>query len=294
MLVRLLLAITIACLALSATAQDFSNKGKDFWIGYGNHVRMFNGNPAERMQLYITSDVSTTGQVTIASVGFSQSFTVTANQITTIDIPRSAALMDDGLYNHGIHVTAEKPVVVYSFIYVSAISGATVCLPTATLGRDYFSVNYTQVSNDPGSHSYFFVVAADTGTTTVEITPSAPTKGGKAANVPFLVTLQQGQVYQVLGTVSGNFGVDLTGSRVRSINTGTGCKRIAVFSGSGKASIGCGNAGTSDNLYQQMYPTATWGKKYITVPSAVNSNNYFRVIKSDGSANVTVNGASIP
>jgi hypothetical protein len=201
--------------------------------------------------------------------------------------------MDDGLYNHGIHVTADKPVVVYSFIYVNAISGATVCLPTATLGRDYFSVNYTQISNDPGSHSYFFVVAADTGATTVEITPSATTKGGKSANVPFLVTLQQGQIYQVLGTISGTTGVDLTGSRIRSINTGTGCKRIAVFSGSGKASIGCGGAGTSDNLYQQMYPTATWGKKYITVPSAVNSNNYFRIVKSDGAANVTLNGTPL-
>jgi gliding motility-associated-like protein len=277
----------------SLAAQDFSNKGKDFWIGYGNHVRMFNGTPSEKMQLYITSDVATSGQVTISSIGFSQSFSVTPNQITTIDIPRTAALMDDGLYNHGIHVTAAKPVVVYSFIYVSAISGATVCLPTNTLGRDYFSVNYTQRSNDPSSHSYFFVIAADTGTTTVEITPSADTKGGKPANVPFLITLQQGQIYQVLGTVSGNSGTDLTGSRIRSINTGAGCKRIAVFCGSGKISIGCSGTGTSDNLYQQMYPTATWGKKYITIPSLANSNNYFRIVKSDASANVLLNGAPL-
>ena len=295
MLMLRLLAIMFTCFAFSysVTAQDFSNKGKDFWIGYGNHVRMFNGNPPEKMQLYITSDVATSGQVNISSVGFSQSFTVSPNQITTIDIPRSAALTDDGLYNHGIHVTAEKPVVVYSFIYVNAISGATVCLPTATLGRDYFSVNYTQRSNDPGSHSYFFVVAADTGTTTVEITPSASTKGGMAANVPFQVSLKQGQVYQVLGTVTGNTGVDLTGSRIRSVNTGAGCKRIAVFSGSGKVTIGCSGTSTADNIYQQMYPTATWGKKYITVPSLVNSYNYFRIVKSDAGANVTLNGSPI-
>ena len=290
---RTVLFLIALCLFSSLTAQDFSNKGKDFWIGYGNHVRMFTGTPAEQMQLYITSDVATTGTVTIASIGFSQSFTVTANQITTINIPRTAALLDDGLYNHGIHVTADKPVVVYSFIYVSAISGATVCLPTSTLGRDYYSVNYTQRSNDPSSYSYFFVIAADTGTTTVEITPSATTKGGKAANVPFLVTLQQGQIYNVLGTISGTSGVDLTGSRIRSLNNGSGCKRIAVFCGSGKVTIGCPGTGTADNLYQQMYPTATWGKKYITVPSLTNSNNIFRIIKSDPAANVTLNGATI-
>jgi hypothetical protein len=294
MLYRLRLAILFTTLSISfsLSAQDFSNKGKDFWIGYGNHVRMFGGSPPEKMQLYITSDVATSGQVTISSVGFSQNFSVTPNQITTIDIPRTAALMNDGLYDHGIHVTAVKPVVVYSFVYVSAISGATVCLPTNTLGRDYFSVNYTQQANEQNAHSYFFVVAADTGTTTVEITPSAPTKGGKSANVPFLVSLKQGQIYQVLGTISGTSGVDLTGSRIRSMNTGTGCKRIAVFCGSGKVNIGCSN-GSADNLYQQMYPTATWGKKYITVPSLANSNNVFRIVKSDPSANVSLNGVPI-
>jgi hypothetical protein len=261
MLTRLQKAILAIVLFYSSAlaAQDFSNKGKDFWIGYGNHVRMFNNGTPEKMQLYVTSDVATSGQVTISSIGFSQSFTVAPNQITTIDIPRTAALTDDGLFDHGIHVTAVKPVVVYSFIYVSAISGATVCLPTNTLGRDYFSVNYTQFSNEQNSHSNFFVIAADTGTTTVEITPAASTKGGKTANAPFLISLKQGQIYNVLGTVTGTSGVDLTGSRIRSINTGTGCKRIAVFCGSGKITLGCPGSGSADNLYQQMYPTATWG-----------------------------------
>jgi hypothetical protein len=98
----------------SADAQDFSNKGKEFWIGYGNHIRMMNSVPwpattcvrqgnneicPEKMELYITSDVSTQGKVEIAGIGFSQTFTVTANQITTIEIPRAAALQDEGTYN---------------------------------------------------------------------------------------------------------------------------------------------------------------------------------------------------
>ncbi|HZH00990.1 MAG TPA: IgGFc-binding protein, partial [Flavisolibacter sp.] len=291
----LLIVLALVCIKPGLKAQDLSNKGKDFWIGYGNHVRMFNGgNQLEAMQLYITSDVNTTGTVSIASIGFSQSYTITANQITTIDIPRTAALMDHGLFDHGIHVTAAKPVVVYSFIYVNAQSGATVCLPTNTLGREYYSVNFDQISNEANSASYFFVVAADTGTTTVEITPSANTKGGQPAGVPFLITLKQGQIYQVLGTTSNNTGVDLTGSKIRSINTGAGCKRIGVYCGSGKIAIGCNGPGSSDNLYQQMYPTSTWGKKYITLPGMVNSFNYFRIAKSDPSATVSLNGSIIP
>ncbi len=275
-------------------SQQLSNMGKDFWIGYGHHVRMVNPSVPEQMQLYITSDVATSGKVSISGVGFEQTFQVTPRQITTINIPRTAALTGDGLYNLGIHVTAEKPVVVYSFIFVSAISGATLCLPSNTLGRDYYSVNFTQASNEGNCFSYFFVVAADTGTTSVEITPSATTKSGRAARVPFVVQLQQGQVYQVLGSVNGSRGADLTGSRIRSVNTGAGCKKIAVFSGSSKISIGCTSPKTSDNLYQQVYPTATWGQKYIAVSSLRNPNNYFRIIRPDPTAVVKVNNQVVP
>ena len=297
---KLLTGILCCAVPVLLFSQDFSNKGKDFWIGYGNHVRMFNAGTAEKMQLYITSDQNTTGTVQIASVGFNQNFTVTANQITTIDIPRTAALLDQGIYNHGIHVTSQKPIVVYSFIYVNAISGATVCLPTNTLGREYYSVNFKQLSNEPNSHSYFFIVAADTGTTTVEITPSATLKNGAPAGVPFTVTLTQGQIYQALGQTGNSQGVDLTGSKIESISTGSGCKRIGVFCGSGKISIGCNDplVGSSDNLYQQIYPTGVWGKTYITVPPTNNGsnfqNNYYRIIRPDPTSIVTLNGVVIP
>lgn len=298
--ISFLIAFTLALLSFHfpVTAQQLSNMGKDFWIGYGHHVRMVNqpanSSNTEKMQLYITSDVTTNAKVAIPGIGFEQSVAVVPNQISTIDIPRTAALMKEGLSDLGIHVTAEAPVVVYSFIYVSAVSGATVCLPTNTLGRDYYSVNFDQLSNEVNSSSYFFVVAADTGTTSVEITPSAATKGGKPAKQPFLIQLTQGQVYQVLGTTNGNRGEDLTGSRIRSVNTGKGCKKIAVFCGSSKISIGCANAGTSDNLYQQAYPTATWSRKYVAIPSLQNSYNFYRIIRPDASTVVRVNGQVIP
>ena len=291
---KLFLLLVLSYGISKSFAQDFSNKGKDFWVAYGNHVRMFsNTAAAEKMQIYITSDVSTTGLVEIPSISFSQAYSVTANQITTVDIPRTAALLDEGQYNHGIHVIANSPVVVYSFIYVNAISGATLCLPTNVLGREYYSINYTQVSNEGNSYSYFAVVATEDATT-VEITPSQASKGGKAANVPFTVTLNKGQIYQLL-SIS-----DLTGSKIKSISTGSsGCKRIGVFSGSGKISIGCTTAAqSSDNLYQQVYPNSSWGKKYITVPSTNNGTNFqtnfYRIIRPDPTSIVKLNGAIIP
>src|SRR6185503_307885 len=85
------------------------------------------------------------------------------------------------------------------------------------------------------------------------------------------------------------------GSTIRSVASGSGgCKRIAVFSGSGKISIGCGSPGTSDNLYQQLYPTGSWGLKYLTVPSYNRPTNYYRIIRKNLSTNVYLNGALIP
>jgi hypothetical protein len=130
-LLLLMLSLT-ACLAFS---QDFSNKGKEFWVGYGNHVRMYQGN-SQQMVLYITSDVNTSGIVEIPGLSWSTTFNVTANQIVTVSIPQSAVLDHEGLFNAGIHVVAQRPVVVYGHIYNSAVSGATLCLPVATLGRE--------------------------------------------------------------------------------------------------------------------------------------------------------------
>src|SRR5215203_1743934 len=60
--------VLLLLLVLAATSrlysQDFSNKGKEFWIGYGDHVGMHSGS-GQQMSLYITSDVNTTGLVEI-------------------------------------------------------------------------------------------------------------------------------------------------------------------------------------------------------------------------------------
>jgi gliding motility-associated-like protein len=290
----LLLLLTTA-MGACAYSQDFSNKGKDFWIGYANHVRMYNSQVSqqEKMSLYITSDVNTSGSVDIPGIGFSQAFSVIANQILVIDIPRTARLNDDGLFNLGIHVTALRPIVVYAHIYAMNVSGATVCLPTNTLGKEYFSVNYTQLSNESPAYSYMLAIATEDNTT-IEITPTTITKQGWLPGSVHSVSLNKGQIYQVLADQ------DLTGSTIKSVANTGGCKRIAVFCGSGKVYIrnpACTN-NSADNLFQQMYPTSTWGKNYITVSSKNNQvsdqTNIYRVMKGDPTAIVYVDGSIVP
>lgn len=252
------------------------------------------GNPV--MTLYITSDVTTNYSVEIYGVSTLQSGTITAGQVVTAVIPTSCFINNEGLFNgRTIRVVTDKNSVVYAYITRNAVSGATVCLPTQVLGKEYYSTNYTQISNELNSNSFFTIIAVEDNTA-VEITPASNTKNGWVGGTTYTVNLNKGQIYQVMGTVNGTSGSDLTGSLIKSVASGTGgCKRIAVFSGSGKISIGCGStAGTSDNLYQQLYPTGSWGMKYLTVSSYNRPTNFFRIIRKTASANVFLNGTLIP
>ncbi len=283
--------LLFVCLFASSVSfsQDFSNKGKEFWVGYGNHQVMYTNNE-QGMNLYFTSDVNTTAIVEIPGLGYSTTVTITANQITSTFIPQAATLTDEGKTSKGIHVIADKPIVVYAHLFYQAVSGATLCLPVATLGREYYSINYTQIAqaNISNAYSFFFVVSTEDNTT-VEMIPAAATVGGRTAGLAFTEILNKGEVYQVLSRD------DLTGSSIKSINTGAGCKKIAVYSGSGRIGIGCGTSvSSSDNLFQQVYPNSTWGKKYITVPSMDRPKNYFRIIRPDPTATVRLNGAIVP
>jgi gliding motility-associated-like protein len=290
-------------------AQDFSNKGKDFWLGYGYHVNMVsqtNGavstsGGTQEMILYFTSDKDASVTVEIPSINYTQQYAVTKGQVTVSNpIPKTgtqdARIADTGYYNHGIHITSTENIVAYAHIYNASVSGASLLFPTNTLGKEYYAISYSQFSNQAFSNSFFFVVATEDNTV-VEITPSAQNKNNRPVNAPFFVTLNKGQVYSVFGTTTGITGSDLTGSKIRSVsvNSSGACKKIAVFSGAGKMSLGgAGNSGSADNLFAQAFPFVAWGKKYLTVPTGTQPNNYYRVCVADPSTVVKLNGTVIP
>ena len=298
---KLFVLFVLIFLGTISFAQDFSNKGKEFWIPYSYHVGMapYNASNPVVMTLYLTSDITTTYDVEIFGGSSLQSGTINAGQVLTCIVPVSAFIDNEGKFiNKAVHVTAKNPIVVYSYITQNAVSGATLCLPTNVLGREYVSINYTQVSNSANSNSYFTIIAVEDNTQ-VEITPTANTKSGWVAGTTYPVTLQKGEIYQVLGANNNNaqgglyYGNDLTGSTIKSVATSTSpCKKIAVFSGAGKIKIGanCGTNNSSDNLYQQLYPLATWGKNFLTVPSFSKPLNYYRIIRSKSSSIVKLNG----
>ena len=297
--------------AFRAQAQNTTNLGTEFWTAYMDHnngastgaatSQNSNGktvpDTASLMSLYITSAVNTSGTITIADASFAPiSFTVAANQVTIVTIPAVAFLGTYTLQNKGIHIVSLKPVAIYAHIYAQSVSGATLLLPVSTLGKDYFSINYTQHSNaaaDNPAYSAFIVIATQDNTT-VQITPSAQLIDSHPPGQSFTLSLKKGQLYQGLSLS------DLTGTKISSVNSTTGgCTKIAVFSGSSRVDIGCNpRFVTSDNLFQQVYPTASWGKNYITTPLITRNYDTFRILLSNPSTTtdpgVILNGVPVP
>lgn len=293
---------------LYSFAQDFSNKGRDFWVGYGYHQVMTTNN-AQEMVLYFATEAPTNVTVSIPGLGYSVNYSIPANTVFTSNPLPKAGVQDARLLNEsatpenkGIHITSDQPIVAYAHIYNQSVSGATILFPTNTLGREYYSINFQNRANTVNANAWAYVIAADTGTTTVEIIPSQPTLN-RPAGVPFTVQLTQGQVFNIMGqfnnaaTGNNHSGVDLTGTFIRSINTGSGCKKIAVFSGSGRISITCPNnttSSSSDNYMVQAFPKNAWGKKYLTATASnPQSFNLYRVCVSNAATVVRVNGVAL-
>ncbi len=285
--------------------KDSSNRGRRFWVAYGHHQSMGDGAAAgaQNMVLYLSATQPTTVQVKLNGTSWTRTYTIPANTaIVTEPMPKTpngddARIYNEGLYNRGISIVSEEPIEAFAHTYDGATSGATMLLPVGVYGYEYVSLNSSQYyANNTYSWS---LVIADRDNTVVEITPSVATRAGRPANVPFRITLNKGEIYNIMGTVSGSAGTDLTGSKFKSVPNANGdCFPIAVFGGSSRTAI-C-NTSNGDNMISQIFPYSAWGKRYatfLTAQSTSNSNyntNKFRVMVKDPTTVVKRNNVTLP
>ncbi|RYY72804.1 MAG: hypothetical protein EOO52_20335, partial [Gammaproteobacteria bacterium] len=213
----------------SSQAQNISNKGKEFWVGYGHHQFMEDGSNSQQMTIYLSAeDKPATVTVTIDSSGILPSswwrrtynipaFTVISIETTTAAsfsasagavgaIPKNlpgqydARLYTDpppagtggaGLFRKkGIHIESTESIVAYAHIYGSASSGATMLLPVEAWGYSYISLNSNQ-DYSSNCYNWMYVVAKENNTI-IEITPSVKTR---AQNI---TGLQPGVAKQII------------------------------------------------------------------------------------------------
>jgi|GEM_PF-461033 len=295
--------------SVSVFSQDFSNKGKDFYLCFPQHVPSGLGNLA-KLSIWITSDKASSGTITVANGLYSNVFNIAANGLAEIQVPFSVAHISNGESTNEtvtqilkksirVKVDAGKPAVVaYVQQFANARSAATLVLPVNVLGKKYYAVSFAQNGSNqaPYNARSQFQVIATKDNTNVEITPMK--NGVKGAT--FTVNLPlAGDMIQYQSGDAGAATQDLTGTYIESVSAGVGgCSPIAVFSGSsnltmGSASPAC-SGGSYDPLFQQLYPVSTWGKNFGFIPIA----NYprgvpYRVMASEDNTNVYFNGSLV-
>jgi len=249
-----------------AYGQEFSTKGKDFWMGF-----MQNYNSSATLSVYVTATIATSGTVTIPGIGFSQAFNVSANSTSLVSIPLSAMATANGtVENKGIRIQSNDTISVYALNYQEYTADAAVIFPVNSLDREYRVQTIVGWPNDWGVE-YMVVATADNSA--IQITPF----GGS----PYTVNMNAGQVFQVQSTG------DLSGAVVKSLGS---CSKIAVYSGNVCTNIG--GCVACDHLYDQLLPISRWGKNYITVPYAGKSQDYFRIIANENATSVSINGGA--
>src|SRR5690606_16447912 len=253
----------------------------------------------QEMVLYLSAQEPANVTVRINGTTWQRNYLVPANTVVQTEFlpkegPDNAFLNNAGQFDRGIYIESDVPIVVYAHATGSASSGAAMLLPVSTWGYEYKTLGITQ-NYGASSYSYFYVIA-DNDNTVVEITPTIAVQNpGMTPNVPFTVTLNKGQVFQV---VASSQTQDLTGSTVKSISNSSGqCFPVAVFSGTSRTALslpGCGSGG--DFMMQQNFPATAWGKHYLTAPSSATTGadvlrpNIYRIAVRDPSTTVKVNG----
>ncbi|MFT3910760.1 MAG: PKD domain-containing protein [Ferruginibacter sp.] len=291
------------------SAQDKSNRGREFWLGYGNNYDFTNEPPVngQTLAIYISTEAAAVVTVSVHNTSWTQTLNIPANSVDySIEIPKSGAddarILTEGLSTHGIHIVSDVPVVVYAHQYRSQLSGATMLMPVETYGYSYYSLNYTQTSSNVQDwYSWFFVVAAEDNTR-LEIMPSDSTQGGWLPGHTYTVNLNKGEIYNVFGkaifdgTPQGA-SKDMTGSKIVSVTGADGtCHPIALFSGSSGIRLCSGDGG--EFVQQQVFPANAWGTRYLTYHTLNNANtnvtlpnlNIYRIAVQDPATVVKRNG----
>jgi IgGFc binding protein len=200
------------------------------------------------------------------------------------------ALVAGGAY----HLKSDRPVSVYQFSPLeyelgaedSFSNDASLLLPANALGQSYLVAAYHAWTTPSGNvHPDLVAVTATVDGTTVSITSNEAIQAGKgspafAVGVAQTVTLDRGDVLQLLGYVG-----DLTGSSI------TANQPIQVIAGHYCTFVPNGTP-ACDHLEESMPPRETLGAHYLaTAPALISApagNSYvLRVIATQADTHVT-------
>jgi uncharacterized repeat protein (TIGR01451 family) len=263
---------------------DRTNKGTEFWLAFpGNYAP----NPANPpiITLCIVGPANTTGLIEVPGMQISTGFVIQPNaSSTTVTLSPLVELgsLNDQVAAKGVRVTASSEVSVFVMLDVNFTRESFLALPTAMLGVQYVVLGYQNVQDTVTAlnGSQFALVACENNTQ-VTITPPVAA-GPHSPGVPYQITLQRGEAYQL--RITNTAPADLSGTIIAAT------KRVAVFGGHRCANIQSSTAFFCNTLVEQLLPVALWGTSFATLPLASRAAGYtVRVVAATDDTHVQTN-----
>lgn len=289
----LLLIVLLIGYALPSWAQS-STEGKEFWVALTLSAAPAEGTPTPFIA--VSTKKATTITITnpndpnwagvTRSVGADE-WAVFESEIPLAQwYPTNANSIDNikpeagKTHNYGLKVVTDEDVSVYAALWMLNSFDAANILPLHVLKNEYYTQDYPPyIKPSDGDALAMFTILATENNTKVTITPSTQTQDGKAANVPFTVTLNAGQTYYVISQTLQT----LSGSHVNAD------KPIAVFQGDVFTQIPGGKS-ARDCTYEQAMPIEYWGTNFVVTRSKEKDANRIRVTASTNGTSLSIDG----
>jgi gliding motility-associated-like protein len=278
------MAFLLGAVPARAQTMPLATRGTEFWVGF-----MQNAYGGSTLKLQIAAQTAVTGTVSMPLTGWSVPFSVTANGVTSVTVPNNAEhLGSESVSDKGVLIQSTGNVTLNAVSYGNFTMDAAQVLPVVSLGTAYRAQGYRGL---PGFSDYYkselLIVATQNGTQ-VDIVPSVLTSGGHVAGVPFTVSLNAGETYQLQGALAS---LDVTGTTVMGAASSGPCRPFAVFGGSmcGNVPVGCP---ACDHIYEQMVPADKWGSSFHTILFGNTTQHTYRVLADQNGTQISIDGGA--
>jgi hypothetical protein len=277
----LCLAVLLAMGHSTVSAQEVSNKGKDFVLTF-----LPNFDTSVTLELHLTgANTEVTIHYPMNNPTFTETVTVSAGDIEIVTIPTGAAnnwTTNDPSEN-AVRAFADDEFVAYMVNRRQFSTDASLALPVEAMNTEYFVVSYP--STLVGADRSQFAVVAAFDNTTIEITPTAA-MGTTAAGDTRVITLDRGESFLGQANTSGVAG-DLTGTLI------TGSRPFGMTSGNKCTNIPS-NASYCDHIFQVAPAAQTWGN-FVPVANLPlrPQGSVYRVIATEDDTELSFNGTVV-
>ena len=255
--------------------------GRRFWLAFDAN---FSGHSPYK-RFFITGEDGTTGVVAIPGLEFVHPFSIGGDEVVTVDVPQETrgALVftgaggeylediDGAIAPIAIYIDADHDITVYGINYEEYTTDAYLGLPVTATG-----MRYRLIDHEDDSVGGIVSVVATQDDTEVNVEPAT-----EVGVDPFTITLSLGEVFEW----EADPGRSLTGTVIESN------KPVSVFAGNPSGYVPS-DVEHRNHLIEQMLPTTTWGKAFVTYPLFGRTQDTFRIVADLDGTQITINEGS--